>query len=286
MGFGWMEPFINKSPNIKIPNNVTDAEVSQSVQPLLATVSNANKPALSITKTPVIKTQNTMGNQNIPDLTDDQKILLSQIRNNPQIASATIHYKMAGLSTKRAIAAKQGLLSKGLIKEVILETGKRGAASSFLEVITKTGAGRPGGNLHNYLRNKAQDWYLSQNCKTEIEKNFSVNGQQKFVDMAVTWLDGKTEAVEIETEDTPRALENIRKNILLGFDVISVLTPNSKTREAIKEHMVNEIEKGYHSQICFPPISFYDKQLDLFSCFFTDRNEKQKNGKIKQFEGF
>ena len=71
----------------------------------------------------------------------------------------------------------------------------------FLEAVTNTRAGRFGNSLHNYLRKKAKYWYLSHNCKTEIEKSFLVDGQRRFVDLAVTWPDGKTEAVEIETED-------------------------------------------------------------------------------------
>jgi len=35
MGFEWLEPFINKSPNIHIPEDVTDTEVRQSTQVLL-----------------------------------------------------------------------------------------------------------------------------------------------------------------------------------------------------------------------------------------------------------
>ena len=81
----------------------------------------------------------------------------------------------------------------------------------------------------------------------------------KFVDLAITWPDGKTEALEVETEDTQRALGNIQKNILIGFDVISVLTPNHKTKEAIKKQMLKEIEEVDHDRICFPAISFYDK---------------------------
>jgi hypothetical protein len=259
MGFGWMEPFLNRSPNIRIPDNVTDAEVRQSVQPLLDTIPKSGKPTLLLTKSTTQGTSSKKGNNDSSDLTADEKFLLDQIRNNPQVPSATIHYKMASLSTKRATAAKQGLLTKGLIKEVTLESGRRGAASMFLEVVTNTSAGRLGNSLHNYLRRKAKDWYLSHNCKTEIEKSFFVNGQRKFVDLAVIWPDGRTEAVEIETADTHRALENIQKNISIGFNAISVLTPNRKVREAIKKRMIKEIDHVGHSRICFPAISFYDK---------------------------
>jgi hypothetical protein len=259
MGFGWMEPFLNHSPNIRIPNNVTDAEVCQSLQPLLDTIPKPGKPTLLLTKSTTQATRSKKGNNDNSNLTADEKSLLNQIRNNPQVPSATIHYKMAGLSTKRATTAKQGLLTKGLIKEVALESGRRGAASIFLEVTTNISTGRFGNSLHNYLRKKAEGWYLSQNCKTEIEKSFLVNGQRRFVDLAVTWPDGRTEAVEIETADTHRALENIQKNISIGFNAISVLTPNHKARDAIKKRMIKEIDHADHSRICFPAISFYDK---------------------------
>jgi len=259
MGFGWMEPFLNKSPNIRIPDNITDMEVRQSVQQLLDMIPKPGKPTLLLTKSTTQGTNSKKSNKDNSDLTSDEKSLLNQIRNNPQVPSATIHYKMAGLSTKRATAARQGLLTKSLIKEVALESGKRGAASMFLEVVTNTSAGRLGNSLHNYLRRKAEDWYLAQNCKTEIEKSFLVNGQRRFVDLVVTWPDGKAEAVEIETEDTLRVLGNIQKNILIGFDAISVLTPNRKVREAIKKRMIKEIDHVDHSRICFPVISFYDR---------------------------
>jgi hypothetical protein len=259
MGFGWMEPFLNHSPNIRIPNNVTDAEVHQSVQQLLDMVPKPGKPTLLLTKSTTQGTNSKKGNKDNFDLPVDEKSLLNQIRNNPQVPSATMHYKMAGLSTKRGTAAKQMLLTKGLIKEVALESGRRGAASIFLEVLTNTSTGRLGNNLHNYLRRKAEDWYLSQNCKTEIEKSFLVNGQRRFVDLAVTWPDGRTEAVEIETEDSSRALGNIRKNILIGFEAISILTPNRKAREVIKKRMIKEIDHVDHSRVCFPAVSFYDR---------------------------
>ena len=79
------------------------------------------------------------------------------------------------------------------------------------------------------------------------------------MDLAVTWPDGRTEAVEIETEDSSRALGNIRKNILVGFEAISILTPNRKAREVIKKRMIKEIDHVDHSRVCFPAISFYDR---------------------------
>ncbi|TKJ38327.1 MAG: hypothetical protein CEE38_06100 [Planctomycetes bacterium B3_Pla] len=259
MGFGWMEPFLNHSPNIRIPDNVTDAEVRQSVQQLLDMVPKPGKPTLLLTKSTSQGTNSKKDNKDNSGLTADEKSLLDQIRNNPQVPSATIHYKMAGLSTKRATVAKQALLSKKLINETPLESGKRGAANIFLEVVTNTSAGRLGNSLHNYLRRKAEEWYLAENCKTESEKSFLVNGQRKFVDLAVTWPDGREEAVEIETDDSIRALENIRKNLDAGFGLISVLTPNRKVREVIRKRVNMEIDRSEHHRIRFPAISFYDQ---------------------------
>ena len=256
-GFGWPKPFLNQTPNISIPNDVTDLEVELSVAPLLATVQEQEKPAVALIP-PATKPLKPQGGGT--DLTDDEKALLEQLENNPMIASATEHYKQAGLSTKRATIAKRSLIARKMIKETPLESGKRGAAKAFLEVITSKGSGRNGGKLHNYLRKIAQDWYINQNCKTECEKAVTVNGLQKFVDLAVTWPDGKKEAVEIETEDTPRALENVQKNMELGVDIITVLAPNVKIRQAIQNRVNPNIQTEHAHRLHFPSISLFERK--------------------------
>ncbi|MFC1780792.1 VWA domain-containing protein [Planctomycetota bacterium] len=206
------EVIVCRHENLRI--NLLDPQGSE---PSLYTVPKSGKPILLLTKSTVQGTSSNKSNKDNSGLTADEKSLLDQIRNNPQVPSATIHYKMAGLSTKRAIAAKQGLLTKGLIKEVVLESGKRGAASMFLEVVTNTSAGRLGNSLHNYLRRKAEDWYLSQNCKTEIEKSFLSNSQRRFVDLAVTWPEpdihhnvsnGMTKRIILLTDGEHNAISN------------------------------------------------------------------------------
>ncbi len=254
-GFGWMQPFLNQTPNIHIPEDVSNIEVQHSVQPLMDMIHKPSKPTLLL-PSPAKRQANDSETDN-PGLTHDEKSLLDQIRNNPEIPSATDHYKMAGLSTKKGTSAKKSLLVKGQIKQTILQSGKRGAAKTFLEIVNNTSSGRLGGGLHNYLRKKACNWYLSQNCKTDTEKNILVDGQQRFVDLAVTWPDGTTEAVEIETENSSRAIRNIQKNLSFGFDTITILTPNRKVRDAIKSRC-REIQTEDIDRIRFSSMSFYD----------------------------
>jgi hypothetical protein len=125
-------------------------------------------------------------------------------------------------------------------------------------VIDDNSGGSGGKGLHRYMRNKADPWYIWQNCTTEAEKCFTIDGQRFYVDLAITWTDGKTEALEVETQDSPRAVNNVKKNLAIGFDTISVLTPNRKVRDAVRNRVITEIETKYHERIQFPSISFYE----------------------------
>jgi hypothetical protein len=255
MGFEWLEPFINKSPNIHIPEDVTNTEVRQSAQVLLDMVP---KPIVQQLLLPE-SCEERIDKQPTEKLSSDEKLLFNQIKANPKILSATDRYRMTGLPSKRAMAAKRSLIRKNLIKETPIESGRRGGSQLFLEIVAKNSSGRPGQVLHNYIRDKARDWYLTQNCTTENEKSFSWEGRCIYVDLAITWPDGRNEAAEIETEDSIRAIENIRKNLAMGFNMISVLTPNRKVREAIKKRVNREIDRLEHHRIRFPAISFYER---------------------------
>jgi len=85
-----------------------------------------------------------------------------------------------------------------------------------------------------------------------------VNHQSRFVDLAISWPDGKTEALEVETEFSPRAIENIQKNIEAGFQIVSVLTPNNKVRQAIMENLPDDIKAQHLNKVQFLSISFFD----------------------------
>jgi hypothetical protein len=257
MGFGYMEPFLNKCPLVVIPQNVSDTEVHQSVQQLLDMDSSSVEKPLLLTTDANESFDTDEKDNTVNNLTADEQALFEQLKKDSSTAPATEHYKAAGLSTKRGVVAKQSLTFKKIIKETVLESGKRGAAITFLEIIKSIGTGRNGGTLHNFLRGTANTWYIAKNCKTEIEKAIVVDGQNKFIDLAVIWPDRRIEAVEIETEFTQRAIENIRKNISAGFDIISVLTPNSKVRQAIENVVENEIGSPQRSIVKFPSIAFY-----------------------------
>lgn len=122
--------------------------------------------------------------------------------------------------------------------------------------------GRLGSRIHRYMQQKAKAWYQRQNCVTEPEKGFIVDGQRAFVDLAVTWPDGETEALEVETVDGAQAIKNIKKNLILGFATISVLTPNRKVRDAIKKRAVSHLNPADLRKVQFPSMSFYEQGLN------------------------
>ena len=138
-----------------------------------------------------------------------------------------------------------------------METGRPGSSHLFLTVIAQSGPGRLGTPLHGHLINRIVPWYLNRDCNVEPEQSHVVNGIPRFVDMAVTWPDGKAEAVEVETEVNDRAVENIKKNLAIGFDLISVITPNRKVREAIRRRVCQELAPCDMARIRFPAMSTY-----------------------------
>lgn len=255
MGFGWLEPFLNSSPKISIPENVTDMEVHQSAQELMDLVPKPAIPRLLLPQSTLQATTTTQKEV----LTCDENALLKQITANPDISSLTDHYQMAGLSTKRGGIAKQGLVQKNMIKETPVESGRRGRAQLFIETVSHNGSGRTGGALHNYIRDIAEYWHNHQGCLIEREAIIKVDGQNRYVDIVVTWPGGRKEAVEIETEYTERAIENIKKNLSVSFDHISVLTPNKKVREAIRTRAFSEINKNDFDKVKFPSLDRYDQ---------------------------
>lgn len=254
MNFGWRHPFLNKTPLIELPEDVTNAEARQSCELLLEMVPKTQRPRLLLTEhRATVDIVEKVAIRPKPKLNPDENNLLNQIKTNPFILSATQHYKMAGLSTKKATKAKNGLIEKNIIKETPVESGKRGAAQVFLEVIAEKSAGKHGGMLHRLLRDTANNWYIAQKCVTQIEKEID----RRYIDLAVVWPDSRTEAVEVETEDSARAIENIRKNIAAGMDIISILTPNSKVRNAIEARSDIEIAEQYKHKLKFPTMSDY-----------------------------
>ncbi|KKR96379.1 MAG: hypothetical protein UU48_C0032G0003 [Candidatus Uhrbacteria bacterium GW2011_GWF2_41_16] len=254
MGFGWQEPFLNYSRLIHIPDNVSDNEARASAQTLLDMVSGTTTPILYLPA----PHENPANEPNADKLTPDEEILYEHVAQHPDITSATEHYQLTGLGTKRGTAAKEGLKRKKQLKETPIESGKRGGTQLYLEPIY-LGGGRLGSGVHRLLRKKAYGYHLTQNCDAQEEKRFDLDGRTVFVDMAVRHPDGRTEAIEVETEDGEHVLENIRKNLALGFDIISVLTPNRKVRDAIKKRAIKAIDTNDIGRIHFPAISFYDK---------------------------
>ena len=177
MGFGWLEPFLNMSPNVNIPEDVSDLEVHQSAQELLSLVpkpraSNLLLPQLTSQQGPALSQEDT--------LTTDEDALLKQITANPDIISATDYYRVATLSTKRGSVAKQGLIQKKLVKETPVESGRRGRAKLFLEAINGSATGSAGGALHNHIRDKAENWHKHQGCITEREELIKIDGRNRF----------------------------------------------------------------------------------------------------------
>lgn len=260
MSFGHRLPFINYSPDIIIPQDVTDEEVRQSVQILLDLMPKPNVPSAL----PLCLPDSSVPNETKTNLTENEQAFIAQVKQHPEIISATEHCKMLGGGTKAMIATKQSLVSKGLIKETPLESGRRGRKSLYLEVVEENQQGRLGGNLHRYLRIKVEEYYHSRGASVVIEKSYFLNGICVYVDVVVMWPDGIAEAVEIETQASEHAIQNIHKCLAIkeclgsGFATIHVVTPNRDIRRGIQCRL-EKVADVDMSRIKFSPMSFFDK---------------------------
>jgi hypothetical protein len=260
MSFGHRLPFINYSPDIIIPQDVTDEEVRQSVQILLDLMPKPNVPSAL----PLCLPDSSVPNETKTNLTENEQAFIAQVKQHPEIISATEHFKMLGGGTKNMAAVKQSLVSKGLIKETPLESGRRGRKSLYLEVVEENQQGRLGGNLHRYLRAKVEKHYHSRGASVVIEKSYLLNGICVYVDVVVMWPDGTAEAVEIETQASEHAIQNIHKCLAIkeclgsGFATIHVVTPNRDIRRGIQCRLEKVADVDL-SRIKFSPMSFFDK---------------------------
>jgi hypothetical protein len=257
MSFGYLQPFVNHIDNLKIPQDVTDEEVLKSVEPLISATLKANAQPAPVAALPSTTAPD---KDTSPALTSDEESLLNQIRLHPEITSATGHYKLLNTGTKRATAAKQGLLSKGFIKETVLESGRRGKSSLYLEVADEKSPGHQGSNLHQYLKDKVANCYVGRGGSVVIEKHYRLNGIDVFVDVVGINPDGTQEAVEVETQGSEHAVGNIRKCLALDFPVIHVLTPNGEVRRGIESRLVG-LCAAEIGRIRFSLISLFEQEL-------------------------
>ena len=260
MSFEHRLPFINHSPNIVIPQDVTDEEVRQSVQVLLDLIPKPDVPIAL----PSCLPESSAPNQTKADLTEKEQAFITQVKQHPEIISATEHCKMLGGGTKTVMATKQSLISKGLIKETPLESGRRGRKSLYLEVVEENQQGRLGGKLHRYLRAKVEKYYNSQGASVVIEKSYVLDGICVYVDVVVMWPDGAVEAVEIETQASEHAIQNIHKCLAIkecqgsGFVTIHVVTPNHDIRRGLQCRL-EKVAGVDMSRIKFSPMSLFEQ---------------------------
>jgi len=105
------KPFLLRSPDYRLEKDVTDEELEERMRPVL---SKLNEMVVPVRKSPerAISTKPI-----IPRLSGDAEGLLFNVNVHP-FKGLSNRYKMLGLSGRKAEAAKNELLRKGLVEEV------------------------------------------------------------------------------------------------------------------------------------------------------------------------
>jgi hypothetical protein len=137
-----MDPFLMKSPDYPLEKNITDEELKERMSPILSKLSETVVPALSQPQEKTIKPQ-------LPILSEDAQKLLFNVNDHP-FTGLSSRYRTLDFSGRRAEAAKDELVKKGLVQKVDVVLGRH-RPSKFL-VITELG-------LH-YLRSSKKETEL------------------------------------------------------------------------------------------------------------------------------
>jgi len=149
-------------------------------------------------------------------------------------------YRKAEMNDYQGNKAKEQLLKRGLIEQVVLPTISIKGRKPVALVLTEKGEieakklgikssplmGRKGGVLHNYLINLVTQEFQKRNCRTEIEKAI---GESRTVDVLV---DGRL-AVEVETGESDIE-SNIRKLLTTDFEILFVCADSSVKRIVVR----------------------------------------------------
>ena len=172
-----------------------------------------------------------------------------------------------GLSAWKGSELKKALLEAGLVREVAVHPGGRGERFKLLEftqtgrrllaeygIAAPTGYGR-GGIAHQWWVRTIAEWLEQQGLSPFVEDET----QEVRVDLLVEARRKKV-AVEVEMTDG-HVLENIRKDLAAGFDLVVTLLDNSIPAQRFEEALSAELESAFRPKVRLGHLQEYEQIL-------------------------
>jgi len=233
----WFSPFLIKIPLIEIKKGIVTDEM---IRRKMRTYSGYSKGWHREDK-------ELRQNQDIPSrdklIEEQEKEFLIDILKNP-LSGVVERNKRLKISGRRGNNLKESLVSKGLIETIKIPTR---TGRTVLVRLTKNGCsilGKLGygakngvrryGLIHEYWRDKVKRYYEKLGYEVTLEKR--LNGER--ADLVAE--KGKEKiAIEIETGNS-NAIENVRKCLKAGFDLVVSVPVNRQIEARIKERLKKE----------------------------------------------
>ena len=199
---------------------------------------------------------------------DAEKILVS-INDEPFIPVSS-RYPRLGLSIFKGNRAKKELVTRGYVKEIevdmlirggrpkIYELTEKGRDYLLLELFIQPRVWGKGGTEHCFWQHRIKRYYERWGCNAQVEVFIG----KKSVDVVVKCPNGKWTAVEIAMSPEYE-IENIKKNLKLGFEEIIVACKNKKVLAIVQKIAEKKLRRMDLRNIRFV----------LFGLFNTDSKE-------------
>jgi len=223
-----MKPFLIKIPEFDIKKGlVTDEMIKEKISRYFGEIKG--KEALSQGITDVSKSA---------ELGEEEKALLIDVLKYP-FSTVVKRYEILKLNRRKGNYFKDNLINKGYIKpkEIKLSNGRMilfeltDKAKLFLEKSGYRVFYERNGMEHKFWKWRITDYYRKRGYKVFVEER--VNGN---VDLAIR-KDKTSIAIEIET-GTSDFINNIKKDLKAGFDLVISVAVNELVEARIKEQLV------------------------------------------------
>jgi len=247
-----IRPFPLTIPYVPIEKTVTDKEVNDRIRKIESEF---------IVKPRIKNKQFQEQMQNPQGISKNAERLLIHINKDPFLPISK-RYKFLNISVNTGNKAKQEIIRNGLVKEKEIRQGKGGRPKVFqltrkgIEYLTKRGhtveIKEKGGIEHRFWQAKAKEYFENLGCKVLVEQHIG----KRSIDLFVRFPDNRIVAVEIATHPEHQ-LENILKDLELGFDEIIVACKNENVKRRI-EKTVKGVFKEVPQKIRFCLVDLFN----------------------------
>jgi uncharacterized protein (DUF2249 family) len=250
-------------PDYTLTKTMTESDIRARMDPKLAALDHADRSRPE-------RFQEYLGLKGDDEATDDEETttevgevaeaLLASVNTDPFL-SMSERYDAVDVDSKKGTAAKNELLTLGLVREVEVATGKPGRNPKLLELtpegrsileergydVAETGRR---GIEHRYWQQQIKDYYKAEGFEAEIE--FAVGNKQ--IDVYAV-RDEETVAVEV-ARSPEHEVANIEKCLAYDVDRVEVVYLADDVKKRIESAVQEEI--GHvPEQVAFLPTSTY-----------------------------